>query len=84
MVSYLENDLSKYFAVGQLAATSFVFDIDPSNGNLNDARELSFPSLALATVQLQAGGAISDNILVCSMLSTSPLYHVINIINTDT
>ena len=84
MFSYLKNDLSKFFAIGELTTTLFIFDLDPSNGNMNDVRELSFPSLTFTSLQMDAGGAISDNILVCSILTSSTEYHIINIINTDT
>ena len=80
----MKNDLSKFFAIGQLETTVVIFDFDPSNGNLNDARELSFPSLTFTSMELHAGGAISDNKLLFSTLTSSSEYFIVGIINTDT
>ena len=84
MSSYLKNDLSKFFAIGQLETTVVIFDFDPSNGNLNDAREISFSSLTYTSMQLHAGGAISDNKLLCSTKTATSEYYIVSIINTDT
>ena len=80
----MKNDLSKFFAIGQLATTLVIFDFDPSNGNLNDARELSFSSLTFTSMQYYIGGAISDNKLLFSTLTSSSEYFIVGIINTDT
>ena len=84
MSSYLKNDLSKFFAIGQLETTVVIFDFDPSNGSLNDARELSFPSFTFTSMTIQAGGAISDNKLLFSTKTSTSVYYIVSIINTDT
>ena len=83
MDSYVKDDLSKFFAIGQLGTTFVVFDFDPSNGNLNDARELSFPSLTSTRLEFSSSGAISDNMLVlCGRDNRNTT--VVNFLNTDT
>ena len=79
----MKNDLSKFFAIGQLVTTVVIFDFDPSNGSLNDARELSFPSLTFTSMQFHASGAISDNKLLVSTKTSSSEYYIVSIINTD-
>ena len=79
----MKNDLSKFFAIGQLATTLVIFDFDPSNGNLNDARELSFSSLTFTSMLYLIGGAISDNKLLVSTKTSSSEYYIVSIINTD-
>ena len=79
----MKIDSSKYFAIVQLETTIFVADFDPANGNLNEAREIAFPSLTFTSQELNAGGAASDNMLVCSTLTSSSQYHIITFINTD-
>ena len=83
MSSYVKNDLSKFFSIGQLETTVVIFDFNPSNGSLNDARELSFPSLTFTSMQLHASGAISDNKLLVSTKTSSSEYYIVSIINTD-
>ena len=84
MSSYVKNDLSKFFSIGQLETTVVIFDFNPSNGSLNDARELSFPSLTFTSMELHASGAISDNKLLCSTKTATSEYYIVSIINTDT
>ena len=84
MSSYLKNDLSKFFAIGQLETTVVIFDFDPSNGSLNDARELSFPSLTFTAMQFYSQDAISDNKLLFSAETNTSDYYIVSIINTDT
>ena len=80
----MKDDLSKYFAIVQLETTLFIVDLDGSNGNLNDVREISFPSLTFTSLETHAGGAISDSMLICSTQTDSSKYHIISLINTDT
>ena len=84
MSSYLKNDLSKFFSIGQLETTVVIFDFDPSDGSLNEARELSFPSLTFSDMQLHISGAISDNKLLFSADTNTSEYYIVGIINTDT
>ena len=81
--SYLKDNLSKFFAIVQYSTTILVIDLDASNGNLNEAREISFPSLTFTSYQLHVSGGISDNMLFCSTLTSSTQYQIVTFINTD-
>ena len=80
----MKNDHSKFFAIGQLVTTVVIFDFDPSNGSLNDARELSFPSLTFTSLVMNPSGAISDNKLFFSTKTSTSEYYIVGVINTDT
>ena len=84
MRSNLNNDASKYFVLIHRQISGLILNLDPSSGNLNEAKDISFPTLSHTSVQIQAGGLISNNQLMFSFKGISPSTFIVNFINTDT
>ena len=83
-MSNLNNDSSKYFVLIQREISGLILNLDPSSGNLNEAKDISFPTLSHTSVQIQAGGLISNNQLMFSILGVAPTTFIVNFVNTDT
>ena len=84
MRSNLNNDASKYFVLIQREISGLILNLDPSNGNLNEAKDISFPTSSHAGIQIHASGLISNNQLIYTFVGFSPPIPIVAFINTDT
>ena len=84
IISNLNNDSSKYFVLIHRELSGLVLSLDPSNGNLNEAKDISFPTSSYTSLQILAGGLISNNLLIYTIAGTAPTTSIVAFINTDT
>ena len=82
--AHLNDDYTKYYAYFQQEASSVILVLNPSNGNLTEAKHIAYPEAIDGRDTATFAGKFSQNKILMSISSTSPSYHFLDIIDTDT
>ena len=80
--TYLNDDLSKYFAIFQQSMSSVVIVLNSSSGSLIEARHIAYPA-TLADSTNSYCAKLSNSRILVSFTSSDPI-HYIDILDTDT
>ena len=81
--SFVNDDSSKLINILQVGLFPVVIVLNPADGTLIDARRIE-NNLTYASARLRASGKISSNIIMVSIITDTPVYNLLNFINTDT
>ena len=80
MYAYLNSDSTKYVSITALSSAALIVIMNPTNGNLIDARQIAF-STSFSSMELYANGQISNDMIVVSMTTSSEDSSLMSFVN---
>ena len=80
MYAYLNSDSTKYVSITALSSAALIVIMNPTNGNLIDARQIAF-STSFSSMELYANGRVSNDMIVVSMTTSSEDSSLMSFVN---